>query len=243
MTTSDEIVRARDLRRRFGHSYALRGINLTVNPHEIVALVGPNGSGKTTLLRILATLLHPSSGEVFIFGMSPRIDGSKIRRKISFLGHNPGLYEDLTAMENLVFFSQVYGVPATPSKLTRILAEFGLEERKDAPVKEFSRGMKQRLALVRSAVHDARLYLWDEPLTGLDSRAVETTLETMDRLRRQGAAILFSSHILPSPLPENTRIIYLESGRITDHPQKVLTAVTTAESAIPSPSGASGRQR
>ncbi|MHA2647333.1 MAG: heme ABC exporter ATP-binding protein CcmA [bacterium JZ-2024 1] len=233
MGTTEALVWTEDVTRRYGHSYALRGVTLSVAPGEIVALVGPNGSGKTTLLRILATLVQPTSGEVRLFGLSPRLDGPRIRRRLSYLGHNPGLYDDLTAMENLVFFSRLYSTPANEARLTHMLAEFGLKDRKDDPVKAFSRGMKQRLALARSAALNAELYLWDEPLTGLDSRAVDTVLESMNRLRDRGASVVFSSHILPHPLPSTTRIVYLENGRVTDRPQAVLTAVISHTSALP----------
>jgi heme exporter protein A len=221
-----EVVRATDVKRRYGPTYALRGVSLTVHSGETVALVGPNGSGKTTLLRILATLAEPSSGEVQVFGLSPRAEGPRIRSRLSFLGHSPGLYEDLTALENLRFFSRVYGVNAAEGTLRKVLSEFGLESRMDDPVRGYSRGMKQRLALARSALHEARLYLWDEPLTGLDSGAVDTVIHAMERVRSAGAAVVFSSHILPSPLPRGTRTVSLENGRVTDKPQAVLMAVS-----------------
>jgi heme ABC exporter ATP-binding subunit CcmA len=230
---SGEIVRATDVKRRYGPNWALRGVNLSVKEAEIVALLGPNGSGKTTLLRILATLAQPTSGEVLIFGLSPRVEGPRIRNRLSFLGHNPGLYDDLTALENLRFFARVYGVKVSETRLKKALAEFGLETRMDDLVSSFSRGMKQRLALARSALHEARLYLWDEPLTGLDSRAVDTVIHAMDRIRDSGAAVIFSSHILPSPLPRGTRIVYLEDGRVTEKPQVVLMAVSAPPGGAP----------
>lgn len=151
---------ARGLERRYGRRRALSGVDLVVQPGEVVLVTGPNGSGKTTLLRILAGLVAPTRGTLEL-----AVD----RSRIGFLGHEPLVYRELTALENLDLFGRLYRVPERRERIGMLLGRFGLWDVRGERVSEYSRGMTQRLALCRTLLHDPDLLLLDEPHSSLDA--------------------------------------------------------------------------
>ncbi len=180
MSLDFDSVRLDDVSRHFGRRR--RASRTSPSPRaagDIVGLLGPNGAGKSTLIGIMATLAAPTSGDVR-FGDTPaRALGPELRRRIGLLAHELHLYPELTARQNLEFFAQLYGLPASAA-VDPALERAGLADRADDVVSGFSRGMRQRLALERSLLHTPRLVLFDEPFTGLDDRAVSLV---SDRLR------------------------------------------------------------
>jgi heme ABC exporter ATP-binding subunit CcmA len=202
--------------RRFGLVKALDGVDLEAREGETVLLLGPNGAGKTTLLRIVAGLLLATSGSVSVFGRSPRGDGGEARRRMGFLSHDLALYPDLTAAENLRFFARLYRVPDAPDRVDALLAESRLEAWRDEPVRSFSRGMKQRLALARVFLHRPDLLLLDEPFTGLDLPSSRSLGERLAAARGRGAALLIASHRLDMTAPLGDRAVVLRRGRVAD---------------------------
>ncbi|MDQ2841324.1 MAG: heme ABC exporter ATP-binding protein CcmA, partial [Acidobacteriota bacterium] len=165
----------------YGDYAALRDYTLTVNEGSCCALLGRNGAGKTTLLRILAGLSPFQRGQISLFGEAPRSE--KARRRIGFLGHGIGVYEDLSARENLNFFARIAGLAAGSSIAAAWLERVGLERVAGMPVRQFSRGMRQRLALARTFLHSPRLLLLDEPFTSLDDRAIAMLSELLTEAR------------------------------------------------------------
>jgi heme ABC exporter ATP-binding subunit CcmA len=163
---------ARDVRKTFEFKPVLRGVSLTVPAGATVALLGPNGAGKTTLLRILATLARPSAGAVTIDGLDLRHDAQAIRHRIGYLGHQPMLYEELTAEENLDFFARMYGVQNCQAQVNAVLERVGLRSKAKDRVRDLSRGQTQRLALARALLHEPSLLLLDEPDAGLDEQGI-----------------------------------------------------------------------
>jgi heme ABC exporter ATP-binding subunit CcmA len=161
---SSGIVRARGLGRRFGERPILSGLDLDLEAGEFLLVTGPNGAGKTTLMRLLAGLLAPTSGTLEI-----RSD----RGRIGFLGHEPLVYGELTALENLDLYGRLYRVPERRERTGMLLERFGLWEARAKPASLLSRGMLQRLALCRALLHDPELLLLDEPFSALDSEGVE----------------------------------------------------------------------
>jgi heme exporter protein A len=159
------------LTKQFGPFLALRGIDLDIRPGEFVTIVGPNGAGKTTLLRILATLSRPTHGHVSIAGHPLPKGADDARRQIGLLSHQPLLYGDLTAEENLRFFGQMYDVPQLEARILELLDRVELLDRRQDRARTFSRGMQQRLAIARALLHDPAVVLLDEPFTGLDPRS------------------------------------------------------------------------
>jgi heme exporter protein A len=158
-----------DLGRAYGERVALSGVTLTVEAGETLAVFGANGAGKTTLLRILGTLLRPHHGTAKVLGHTLPREGWAVRGKIGFLGHDPLLYRDLTARENLEFHARLHGVPFT--RIDELLEAVGMRARAEDPVHTFSRGMLQRTAVARAVLHAPEILLLDEPYAGLDPGA------------------------------------------------------------------------
>lgn len=196
----------------YGDYPALRDLTLSVGERSCCALLGRNGAGKTTLLRILAGLSHFQRGAVRVSGESPR--ASEARRQIGFLGHGIGVYEDLSARENLNFFARVAGVHDTKSTVAAWLDRVGLGRVSAMPVRQFSRGMRQRLALARTFLHSPRILLLDEPFTSLDDRAIAMLSELLIEARQRGATIILSTHQLREALAIASHVALLENGRL-----------------------------
>jgi heme exporter protein A len=209
-------IRAEGLTRQFGAIRALRGIDLTVDRGETVALFGPNGAGKTTLIRILTLGLRPSAGHFRIEGFDPREGSLELRARIGVISHHTFLYDDLTAAQNIAFWSALYGVDSSNSRVMHILEEVGLENRAEDAAGTFSRGMQQRLALARSLVHDPPVVFLDEPFTGLDPHAARMLRDILGRLREEGRTVLLVTHDLTRGLELSDRWCVLYRGRIAD---------------------------
>jgi heme exporter protein A len=168
-------IELRGLRRDFGDRIAFHGLDLRFPSGGILAVLGPNGSGKTTLLRVLAGLLRPSAGGVQVLGCELPGETWKLRGRVGYLGHEPLLYRDLTPRENLRFAARLHGLERAPSesRIERLLAAVGMTRRADDPVREFSAGMAQRVAVCRTVLHEPELLLLDEPDAHLDAAATE----------------------------------------------------------------------
>ncbi len=186
----------------FGDYPALRGANLHVAPGSCVALLGRNGAGKTTLLRILAGLSKPTKGDVNIHG------------RIGYLGHGIGVYDDLSAFENLTLFGQLTGVANPVAAANEALEHVGLTRVRDGLAREFSRGMRQRLAIARAFLHHPELLLLDEPFTSLDDRAVAVLQQLLAAARARGSTIVMSTHQIREAMELASDVALLERGRI-----------------------------
>jgi heme ABC exporter ATP-binding subunit CcmA len=196
----------------FGDYPALRGASIEVRQGACVALIGRNGAGKTTLLRILASLSKPSKGEVTLLGLSTR--SPEARRRIGYLGHGIGVYDDLSAFENLTLFGQLAGVADPEGAANSALERVGLMRVKEGLAREFSRGMRQRLAIARAFLHDPDLLLLDEPFTSLDDRAIAVLQELLAAARARGSTIVMSTHQLREAMELATDVALLERGRM-----------------------------
>ncbi len=186
----------------FGDYPALRGASLEIAKGSCVALIGRNGAGKTTLLRILARLSTPSKGAV-------KIDG-----RIGYLGHGIGVYDDLSAFENLMLFGQLAGVANPKLSADTALERVGLSRVKDGLAREFSRGMRQRLAIARAFLHEPELLLLDEPFTSLDDRAIAVLQKLLAHARARGSTIVMSTHQIREAMELATDVALLERGRM-----------------------------
>lgn len=197
----------------YGDYAALRDCTLSIPQGSSCALLGRNGAGKTTLLRILAGLTYFQRGTVTLFGEKPRAENA--RRHSGFLGHGIGVYEDLSARENLHFFASIAGGGATVKELTETwLERVGLARVATMPVRQFSRGMRQRLALARTFIHSPKILLLDEPFTSLDDRAIAMLSELLNEARRRGATIVLSTHQLREALAIASHVALVENGRL-----------------------------
>ena len=196
------------LERRYGDRPALRGVSVTVGEGQTLAVFGANGAGKTTLLRVLATLLRPHAGAVSVLGASLPGESWKVRGRVGFLGHEPLLYPDLTARENLVFHARLHGVAT--ARADELLAKVGLERRAGDPVRELSRGMVQRLAAARAVLHDPAVLLLDEPRAGLDPAAAEQLEPLIGRA--SGRTRVLVTHDVERGLREADVVLGLRAG-------------------------------
>ena len=212
------------LTKKYGDFTALNGLSLEIADGQLHGFVGPNGAGKTTTMRILATLLKPTSGTATIDGVDVVRSGTEARRLIGYMPDFFGVYDSLKCWEYLDFYARCYRIPsADRKKMTeRLLDLVQLSEKKDAFVDSLSRGMKQRLCLARSLIHDPKLLILDEPASGMDPRARAEMKTILRTLREMGKTVLISSHILPE-LSE-----MCDSLTILDHGQLVFSGSVEA---------------
>jgi heme exporter protein A len=208
------MIEIRGLAKSFGHKAVLKGIDLEVTDGQFLTLVGPNGAGKTTLIRILATLSKATSGTVWVGGFDLADEPVDIRRHIGLVSHQTLLYGDLTPDENLRFYGRMYDVLDLEGRIEAVLQQVGLEGRRRDPVRTFSRGMQQRLAIARAALHQPSVLLLDEPDTGLDQHAAEMLHELLATVGTQGRTVLMTTHNLERGLSMGDRVAILAGGRI-----------------------------
>ena len=216
MMTTTPVVETRGLVKRYGDQLAVAGVDLVVGPGEIYGLVGPNGAGKTTTMKILATLLAQTAGEAYVTGIPVDADPLEVRRRIGYMPDFYGVYDDLRVWEYLDFFGRCYGVPANrrPAMIGELLEIVGLTDKRDSYVESLSRGMRQRLCLAHTLVHDPALLILDEPASGLDPRARVEMREILRELRAMGKTILVSSHILPELGEMCTGVAIIDRGQL-----------------------------
>ncbi|HUQ79638.1 MAG TPA: ABC transporter ATP-binding protein [Gemmatimonadaceae bacterium] len=202
---------------RYGATVALRDLSLTVEEGEVFSLLGHNGAGKTTTVRIINGLLSPAAGSVRVFGQSPATDGPSIRRRTAVLTESPTLDDRLTAGETLRAFAEMYDVaPAEIGpRVKALLSEFGIADRGNDRVGGFSRGMKQRLSLARSLVHDPDLLFLDEPTAGLDPAATQQLHQTVRQMARtRGRTVVLCTHNLVEAQMLSDRVAVLGGGSL-----------------------------
>ncbi|MFQ5848648.1 MAG: heme ABC exporter ATP-binding protein CcmA [Candidatus Methylomirabilales bacterium] len=207
-------VEIRGLSRAYGATWALRGIDLNLREAETLVLLGPNGAGKTTLLKILATLLRPTRGGGKVLGYDLGSAQEAIRERIAVLGHQSYLYGDLTARENLRFFTVMGGKPFSEGGLEEVLHRVELGGHVDQRVRTFSSGMKRRLALARLLLGLPELLLLDEPYTNLDQKTMKLVNAFLQDYRHQGGTAVVATHHLSGGFAVADRIAMLKGGRI-----------------------------
>jgi ABC-2 type transport system ATP-binding protein len=206
---------AKGLKKRLGTTLALGGVDLAVEPGEIVALLGPNGAGKTTLLHVLAGLLRPDEGSVHVAGAIDPTRAS-VRKHLGFAPQPTAVYEDLTVEENLTFFARIHGVPRREIEgaVARGLAFAQLESRASARAGTLSGGMRRRLHVASAIVHQPAVLLLDEPTVGIDSASCDHLLQAIGALRDKGTAVVWSTHDDRPIEVLSARPFHLERGRV-----------------------------
>lgn len=208
------ILQAQRVAKLLGSRWVLNGADLEIVAGECVLLTGPNGAGKSTLLKILALLTAPTSGRVLIGGRTAERESPAFRRQIGAGFHETLIYPDLSAVENLIFFGKLYGLPDPESHADAWLERVGLRLYRNDQAGRFSRGMQQRLSLARAFLHEPNVLLLDEPYTGLDEQGVRWLTQTLAEAKEKGKAILIVSHDLQRPATVADRSLALVSGQI-----------------------------
>jgi ABC-2 type transport system ATP-binding protein len=190
------VIHCRDLTKQFESNLAVDRLSLDINAGEVLGLLGPNGAGKTTTARILACLIHPSSGEAEIGGFKVGKDDDSIRHIVGITTEVPGLYERLSALRNLQFFAELYGVADASKHIEKYLRLLDLWKRRNDRAGSLSKGMKQKLTLARALVHEPKVLLLDEPTSGLDPQVAQVVREFILQLKSEGRTILLCTHNL-----------------------------------------------
>lgn len=213
-SSSQAVVRCAGLEKSYGQRPAIRNLNLTINVGERIALFGDNGAGKSTLLQLISGLLRPSGGGIRVFGGQPwGNEGARTRGQIGTLSHQSHLYEELSARENLALYGKLYGVADPQARADALISEFGLTGRRVDPVRTLSRGMTQRVALMRALIHHPALLLLDEPETGLDATSREMLAQHITE-EASGVTVVLATHNVEMGVSLTTRDIVLRGGEI-----------------------------
>jgi heme ABC exporter ATP-binding subunit CcmA len=196
----------------YGDFPALKDVRLETAAGSCLALIGRNGAGKTTLLRIIAGFSRGQRGQIRIHGQEPR--ETQTRRQLGFIGHGISVYDELSALENLSLYGRLYGLPDPHKSAMEWLERTGLERVRNGLVREFSRGMRQRLAVARAFLHEPDLLLFDEPFTALDDRAITVLQTLLAEAHAQGRTIVMSTHQLKEALELATHVALIRRGQI-----------------------------
>lgn len=194
----------------------LRGVDLSIKKGETVAILGPNGAGKSTLLKVMASLIKPTSGTVKMNGLDLKKDHIKIKKILGYLPHSSLLYDHYSPLENLIFFGNLYGVKDVEKRAVELVKEVGLSFFLNEPVKTFSRGMIQRIAIARAIIHEPEILLLDEPHTGLDQGAISILNNVILKMKEKGTTTLMVTHDFKQAAQICDRVIILKNGKIVD---------------------------
>lgn len=212
-------IETKKLTKVFGDRKALDKVSIEVPEGAFLSIFGPNGAGKTTLVRTLATLSRATSGTALVAGFDAKEEPDKVREHIGLISHNPMLYPDLTAMENLMFTAQLYGVVNAEERVRELLSAVELDHRRFDVVRTFSRGMTQRLSIARALMNDPDVVFLDEPYAGLDPHAVEIFDGLIEQLR-DGRTFIMVSHDLQKGFDVCTHALVLARGRVVSYAPK-----------------------
>jgi ABC-2 type transport system ATP-binding protein len=235
------VIRTEKLTKRFGTLVAVDGLDLEVREGEVFGFLGPNGAGKTTTLRLLCALIGATSGTAEVAGYRLGRQDPEIRAAVGILTEQPGLYERQSAWDNLVFFATLYGLDRTSAarQAEHFLRLMGLWDRRLEPVATFSRGMKQKMAIARAALHEPRILFLDEPTTGLDPDAAKTVREFIVALRGEGRTVFLCTHNLDEADRLCDRIAFFRQSVIRidtpDHLRAELYGRSTEIRLLPTP--------
>ncbi|HAA01031.1 MAG TPA: export ABC transporter ATP-binding protein [Flavobacteriales bacterium] len=210
------MISVRGLTKRYGEFAAVDHLNLRVEKGEFYSLLGPNGAGKTTTINMLNTLLDPSEGSVSINGLSLNADRNSIRRQIGVVPQEISLYDELSAFDNLRFFGSLYGITESllRVRIHHLLEEFGLIDRMNEKIKHYSGGMKRRINIASALLHQPALVFMDEPTVGIDPQSRNNIYEAIQRLRKDGVTILYTTHYMEEAERFSDRIGIIDHGTI-----------------------------
>ena len=210
------MIEAHNLHKIFGAFHAVRGVTLNVDPGEVVALLGPNGAGKTTTVRMLGAILRPSSGYARVAGYDVVEQAREVRRMVGLLTEFPGLYLRMRPQDYLCFFGALQGMSAVDSarRAEQLLRQFGLWDAREKRLDSFSKGMKQKIALIRALIHDPPVLYLDEPTTAMDPHSARQVRDAMLELRAARRTILLTTHNLTEAEELADRIVIIRNGMI-----------------------------
>lgn len=216
MKELDAMLEIKNLTKVLGDNLILKNITLTLEKGEVLAVIGPNGAGKSTFFKCTVGLLKPSDGEIILDGKVVKKNSNVFKKKLGFLGHDSFLYNNLTPVENLKFYGKLHKVKDLEQRVNALLKEVGLFLFKDTPIRSFSRGMIQRLAIARVLLPEPEILMLDEPHTGLDQAAVSLLNKIILEKKQAGTSILLISHDFEQVEALADRAAILMKGKIAD---------------------------
>jgi ABC-2 type transport system ATP-binding protein len=232
--TSNKVIEVSKLTKRFEHITAVDKICFTVNKGEIFGFLGPNGAGKTTTIRMLTGLLTPDSGDIFIDNIDIRKDSIKAKMKMGVIPEMGNIYADLTAKQNIILSGRFYGIPKRElgNKTDSLLEQFELYDRKDDLVRKFSRGMKQRVNIASTIVHDPEILFLDEPTSGLDVQSQRMIKNIIKQMNQKGTTVFLTTHNIEEANQLCTRVAIINKGKIVviDRPETLRRTFKTTQS-------------
>jgi heme exporter protein A len=202
-----------DVSKRYGRHWALARLTYALPPGRSLLLTGHNGSGKTTLLRLVATALSPTAGRVEVLGRNTLTDRDAVRHEVALLSHASFLYEDLTAHQNLTVLARLLGMPSPSEAASALLTRVGLTKRTESPVRQFSAGMRKRLAIARLLMKKPALALLDEPFGELDPSGIEAMELIIRELKTSGVTVILATHLIDQGLSLCEERLHLQEGR------------------------------
>ncbi|MBU5483992.1 ABC transporter ATP-binding protein [Clostridium sp. MSJ-11] len=212
----EPIIKIRDLYMNFGDKEVLKGINLDVYKGQIIGYIGPNGAGKSTTVKIMLGLIEGYTGNIEIFGESIEKGAIEYKRRIGYVPETADIYDSLTANEYLTFIGELYGMTSdeVDNKAKRLMNIFDIENAYNSRISSYSKGMRQKVAIISSLIHNPDVLFLDEPLSGLDANTVIIVKEILSKLASKGKTIFYSSHIMEVVEKISSRIVLLNDGQI-----------------------------
>lgn len=211
-----KVMSIKELRMSYGGDDVLKGIDLDVYEGEIIGYIGPNGAGKSTTVKILLGIINKYRGYVEIFGQDISKGGIEYKKKIGYVPETAEIYDNLTAQEYLTFIGGIYGLAyeVVDEKAKKLMTLFGIEQNYRLRISSFSKGMKQKVLIIASLIHNPDILFWDEPLSGLDANSVMIVKELLSELAAEGKTIFYSSHIMDVVEKISNRIILINNGHV-----------------------------
>ncbi len=210
------IIQTVNLKKQYGGNYVLKGINLQIEPGQVLGYIGPNGAGKSTTIKIITGIIDDFEGEVQVMGMDVRKDSIEVKKRIGYIPEQAALYDVLTPIEYLNFIGKLYGLnnEVIKTKSWELLRLFDLADKANNRMNTYSKGMRQKVLLISGLIHNPEIIFLDEPLSGLDANAVILVKEILHQLKQSGKTIFYSSHIMDVVEKISDRIIIIDKGEI-----------------------------
>ncbi len=231
---NNNVIEANALTKRFGNVTAVNQITFSVNEGEIFGFLGPNGAGKTTTIRMLTGLLAPDSGDAFIDGVNVKRNPIKAKMKMGVIPEMGNVYVDLNAQQNIILAGRFYGLPMKELKkrANSLLEQFELYDRKDDPVRTFSKGMKQRVNIASAIAHNPEVLFLDEPMSGLDVQSQRLIRDIINQMNQKGTTIFLTTHNIEEANQLCARVAIINKGKIVviDRPERLRRTFETTQS-------------
>ncbi|PLX70258.1 MAG: sodium ABC transporter ATP-binding protein [Denitrovibrio sp.] len=211
---SEPLIKFSNVNKKYGHIHALNDVSVSFDKGEFISVFGPNGAGKSTFLKLLCTMTSPSSGDIFYEGTPLKKLKDDFRSRFGVISHQPFLYSELTAMENLTFYAKLYGVQNIEDRIKELLGKVELYKRRNDKVRGYSRGMLQRLSITRALLHNPYIVVLDEPYTGLDTHASDILTKILVELFDNKHTIIMVTHNMKQGFDASSRLAIIRRGKL-----------------------------